>query len=569
MKRVVIGLLGTKLDSGFDVSRWDSWRPTVSLFQHEDLLWDRLELLSEANFGKISGQVLADVRVISPETEARLHEVSFGADPWDLQTVYAALHDWARGYRFDRENEEYFIHITTGTHIAQISLFLLNEAGTLPGKLIQTSPPPSLRSREAPRPGYSVIDLDLSKYDQLSTRFQREQAEVTDFLKSGIATRNAAFNRLIERIEQVALRSRAPMLLTGPTGAGKSLLARRIYELRKQRGGLRGSFVEVNCATLTGDTAASALFGHTRGSFTGAQKDRPGLLREADGGVLLLDEIGELGLDEQAMLLRALEDKTFLPVGADKPVKSDFQLIAGTNRDLRAAVAAGRFREDLLARIHLWTFELPSLAERREDIAPNLEYELERYRQANQHEASFNKEAKQAFLRFAESPDTPWSGNFRDLNAAVTRMATLAPRGRIRVEEVAEETRRLRESWHRPGADERTESADLTEVVEPAVLEDLDPFDRVQLAYVVAVCRRSATLSGAGREIFAVSRNKRAVTNDADRLNKYLAKFRLTFEGLRASKEPGIRQWVMRVLPGVAGVAGALCHVAFQFAGDV
>lgn len=533
MKRVLIGLLGTKLDSGTDVRRWDFWRPTVSLFQHEDLLWDRLELLAEANFAKISQQVLADVRQVSPETTAALHEVSYGRDPWDLKTVYAALHDWARGYPFDVENEEYFIHITTGTHIAQISLFLLNEAGTLPGKLIQTSPPPGTPSRDVPRPGYSVIDLDLSRYDQLSTRFVREQAEVTDFLKSGIPTRNAGFNRLIERIEQVALRSQAPMLLTGPTGAGKSQLARRIYELRKQRGGLRGNFVEVNCATLTGDTAASALFGHTRGSFTGAQKDRPGLLREADGGLLFLDEIGELGPDEQAMLLRALEDKTFLPVGADKPVGSDFQLIAGTNRDLREAVANGRFREDLLARIHLWTFALPALAARREDIAPNLEYELERQRLANGRKATFNKEARESFLRFAEAPDSRWAGNFRDLNAAVTRMATLAPRGRIRVEEVDEEIARLRENWHRPGAAAREDGADLEAVLGAEALAELDPFDRVQLGYVVAVCQRSRTLSDAGREIFSVSRNKRAVTNDADRLKKYLGKFGLKFEGVK------------------------------------
>jgi transcriptional regulatory protein RtcR len=163
MKRVLIGLLGTKLDGGTDVGRWDGWRPTVSLFQHEDLLWDRLELLAEPSFSKISRQVIEDVRQVSPETEARLHEVSYGKDPWDLETVYAALHDWARGYSFDREKEEYFIHITTGTQIAQISLFLLNEAGTLPGKLIQSSPPPSKPSRNVPRAGYSVIDLDLSK----------------------------------------------------------------------------------------------------------------------------------------------------------------------------------------------------------------------------------------------------------------------------------------------------------------------------------------------------------------------------------------------------------------------
>jgi transcriptional regulatory protein RtcR len=533
MKRVVIGLLGTKLDSGFDVSRWDFWRPTVSLFQHEDLLWDRLELLAEPTYAKLSERVLQDVRSVSPETEGRLHEVSYGKDPWDLEAVYGALHDWARGYRFDCENEEYFIHITTGTHIAQISLFLLNEAGTLPGKLIQTSPPPSKPSRNVPKPGYSVIDLDLSKYDQLSTRFEREQAEVTDFLKSGIATRNPGFNRLIDRIEQVALSSKAPMLLTGPTGAGKSHLARRIFDLRKQRGGLRGNFVEVNCATLTGDTAASALFGHTRGSFTGAQKDRPGLLREADGGLLFLDEIGELGSDEQAMLLRALEDKTFLPLGADKPVKSDFQLIAGTNRDLREAVANGRFREDLMARIHLWTFALPALSQRREDIAPNLEYEMERYRLANGREVSFNKEARQAFLKFAESPDSQWLGNFRDLNAAVTRMATLAPRGRIRVEEVDEEIQRLRENWQRPGTAARVESADLDGILSAGALAELDPFDRVQLAYVAAVCQRARTLSDAGREIFAVSRTKRSVTNDADRLKKYLAKFGLVFEAFR------------------------------------
>jgi transcriptional regulatory protein RtcR len=532
MKRVVIGILGTKLDSGFDVARWDQWRPTLSLFQHADLLWDRLELLAEAAFAKLAERVLEDVRTVSPETATRRHEVNFGRDPWDLEAVYGTLHDWARAYPFDPEHEEYFIHITTGTHIAQISLFLLNEAGTLPGKLIQTSPPSSGRSRQTPRPGYAVIDLDLSKYDKLNTRFAREQAEVTEFLKSGIATRNAGFNRLIERIEQVALRSQAPLLLTGPTGAGKSNLARRIYELRKQRGGLRGGFVEVNCATLTGDTAASALFGHVRGSFTGAQKDRPGLLREADGGMLFLDEIGELGSDEQAMLLRALEDKTFLPVGADKPVQSDFQLIAGSNRDLREAVVHGRFREDLLARIHLWTFGLPALAQRREDLAPNLEFELERFRNASGHGVSMNKEARQAFLRFAEAADTPWSGNFRDLNAAVTRMATLAPRGRIRVEDVEEEIGRLRESWQRPGAAVQMTAADLGAVLDSTALAELDPFDRVQLAYVVGVCQRAKTLSDAGREVFAVSRGKRSVTNDADRLKKYLAKFGLAFERL-------------------------------------
>lgn len=533
MKRVAIGILGAKLDSGTDVTRWDFWRPTVSLFQHEDLLWDRLELLHEPGFDRIAEQVAKDIRQISPETEVRRHSISFAADPWNLETVYGTLHDWARGYTFTPDTEDYYIHITTGTHICQISLFLLNETGTLPGKLIQSSPPPISNGRKATFPGYSLIDLDLSRYDRLKTRFEKEQEETTDFLKSGIATRNTAFNHLIERIEQVALRSTAPILLTGPTGAGKSHLAKRIFELRKNRGGLRGNFVEINCATLTGDTAASALFGHTRGAFTGAQKDRPGLLKEADGGLLFLDEIGELGLDEQAMLLRALEDRTFLPVGSDKTTRSDFQLIAGTNRDLREAVVSGRFREDLLARIHLWTFALPALSERREDIAPNLDYEVERHRKASGRDVSFNKEAKLAFLDFAESRAALWLGNFRDLNAAVTRMATLSPRGRIRTEEVEEEIARLQESWKRPGAEPQDETSDLAAFLDEDALAAIDPFDRVQLALTISVCQRSKNLSEAGRYLFSVSREKRAIPNDADRLKKYLSKYGLKFEDLR------------------------------------
>ncbi len=185
-----------------------------------------------------------------------------------------------------------------------------------------------------------------------------------------------------------------------------------------------------------------------------------------------------------------------------------------------------------MTRIHLWTFSLPALAERREDIAPNLDYELRRFAETHGRKASFNKEARQAFLRFAEAPDTPWRGNFRDLNAAVVRMATLAPRSRIRTDEVEEESARLRESWQRPGAGAVAETADLASLLGPERLAEIDPFDRVQLAHVVAVCRRSKSLSDAGRELFAVSRTRRRVPNDADRLKKYLARHGLEFGDL-------------------------------------
>lgn len=118
--------------------------------------------------------------------------------------------------------------------------------------------------------------------------------------------------------------------------------------------------MEVNCATLRGDMAYSALFGHKKGAFTGAMTARDGYLLTAHQGVLFLDEIGELGADEQAMLLTALEDKRFYPMGSDTPVHSDFWLIAGTNKDLKACVRAGTFREDLYARINVWQYTLPA-----------------------------------------------------------------------------------------------------------------------------------------------------------------------------------------------------------------
>jgi transcriptional regulatory protein RtcR len=412
-------------------------------------------------------------------------------------------------------------------------MFLLTESHYFPAKLIQTSPP---EGRRTGQPGTcSLIDLDLSRYDRLASRFRQERTEGVSFLKSGIQTRNRRFNALIERIEQVAVASKAPILLTGPTGAGKSLLARRIYELKKARRLVSGAFVEVNSATLRGDQAMSALFGHVKGAFTGAGQDRPGLLRKADGGILFLDEIGELGHDEQAMLLRALEEKVFLPVGADTEVRSDFQLIAGTNRDLLAEVRECRFREDLLARINLWTFRLPGLAERREDIEPNIEYELEQYARLTGTRIQFNREAREAFLAFATSPDARWSGNFRDLNAAITRMATLSPGARITVECVAEELERLRASWHTPRDEPST--VILEETLGADGLADLDHFDQVQLAEVLRICRCCRSLAEAGRLLFNASRQRRKQVNDADRLRKYLARFGISWQQLRATTD--------------------------------
>lgn len=529
---VVLGILGTTLDTGKGPKRWERWRPTVSLCQHEDLLVDRLELLHSTRAISLAETIAADIAAVSPETKVVRHVVDT-SDAWDFEEVYAVLHEFAAAYPFDTDREDYLIHITTGTHVAQICNFLLTEARYFPARLIQTSPPYAKKGLAPGSPGtYSIIDLDLSRYDRLAARFECEHTDAIASLKGGIETRNPAFNRLIERIEHVAARTPDPILFTGPTGAGKSRLAGRVYELRKHRRLVTGDLVEVNCATLRGDGAMSALFGHRKGAFTGAVSNRPGLLRSADGGMLFLDEIGELGVDEQAMLLRAVEEKRFLPVGADSEVRSDFQLLAGTNRDLAERVRAGAFREDLLARINLWVFELPALRDRPEDIEPNLEYELERFARDRGQLVRFSKEARQQFLAFAAGPDGLWPGNFRDLGAALVRMATLAPGGRISEDIVTEETGRLRTAWAN-GA--QPEHADLANLLGRERLNEIDLFDRAQLELVVRVCRESKSMSDAGRKLFAATRARRTSVNDSDRVRKYLRRFGLDWDALHTS----------------------------------
>lgn len=529
-KTVAIGMLGTVLDKrGKRQNRWNRWRPTISLCQQPDLSIDRLELLHQPRDKNLAQQLVEDIALASPNTEVRLNEITM-VNPWDFEEVYTTLLDFTSHYQFDPDNENYLVHITTGTHVAQICWFLLTESHHLPAKLIQTQPDKNKTGPEdeaqlpvSPAGKYTVIDLDLSRYDQISARFRQQREQYVSYLKAGIVTKNATFNALIDEIERVAIRSTAPILMNGPTGAGKSFLARRIYQLKQNRHQVKGPFVEVNCATLRGDSAMSTLFGHVKGSFTGAQTDRPGLLRSADGGILFLDEIGELGLDEQAMLLKAIEEKRFLPFGSDKEVNSHFQLIAGTHRNLRERVAQGLFREDLYARINLWTFNLPGLAERSEDIEPNLEYELQRFAQENGEQTRFNREARQRYVSFATSTDAIWNGNFRQLSASITRMATLAEAGRITLPIVEQEISRLLTDW-----------VNLTEQM-PAVELDqpIDLFDQCQLSAVIKVCQQCKTLSEAGRKLFAVTRQQKQSPNDADRLRKYLARFNLSWESIK------------------------------------
>jgi NtrC-family two-component system response regulator AlgB len=214
-----------------------------------------------------------------------------------------------------------------------------------------------------------------------------------------------------------------PVLLCGENGTGKSVLARRIHQLSRR--GDR-SFVVVNCPTLSEELLASELFGHARGAFTGAVRDQPGRVEAAEGGTVLLDEIGELSATLQAKLLRFLQDKQFERIGENVTRSADVRVIAATNRDLAREVREGRFREDLLYRLNTFELTVPPLRERREDIlALALKFLAFFSRTAHQPSFELLPEAEATLEAYG------WPGNVRELRNAMERAVILAPGPRI------------------------------------------------------------------------------------------------------------------------------------------
>jgi DNA-binding NtrC family response regulator len=217
-----------------------------------------------------------------------------------------------------------------------------------------------------------------------------------------------------------------PVLLTGESGTGKEVAARALHTGSRRH---RGAFVGVNVAAVAEGLLESELFGHVRGAFTGADRDRPGLLRHAAGGTLFLDEITEMPVELQARLLRALEEKRVRPVGGDREYALDVRIVAATNRDPARAVADGRLREDLYFRLAVVTVRLPPLRERVDDIVPLAEHFLAAIARERQQAPPAVDAALAAALRAR-----PWPGNVRQLRNEMQRLAALAAGGPLRVE---------------------------------------------------------------------------------------------------------------------------------------
>jgi len=224
--------------------------------------------------------------------------------------------------------------------------------------------------------------------------------------------------QMVKRLGERAAKSSIPVLITGESGAGKEVIARAVHGCSDRAG---RQFVAVNCGAIPENLVESILFGHEKGSFTGASEKHLGKFQEANGGTLFLDEVGELPLDVQVKLLRALQESEIDPVGSKRPVKVDVRILSATNRDLSQAVAEGRFREDLFYRLNVFPIEAPALRDRREDIPALTEAFVRRF---NLEEGRRVAGASPETLALLGAFD--WPGNVRQLENAVYRAIILA-----------------------------------------------------------------------------------------------------------------------------------------------
>lgn len=228
--------------------------------------------------------------------------------------------------------------------------------------------------------------------------------------------RSSALKKIQKMIEKVAP-SEARVLITGPNGVGKELVAHAIHTQSERS---KGPLVEVNCAAIPSELIESELFGHVKGSFTGAIKDKQGKFELAHGGTIFLDEIGDMSLVAQAKVLRVLQENKISPVGSDKEIKVDVRVIAATNKNLQQEIKAGKFREDLYHRISVIEIYVPPLDERKEDIPLLIEHFTQLLAEEQcQYNKVFDQKAIEALQKFS------WTGNIRELRNVVERLIIL------------------------------------------------------------------------------------------------------------------------------------------------
>ena len=275
----------------------------------------------------------------------------------------------------------------------------------------------SLSSRVAKPGSLAGAEEDIPKvHHSQSLISTSSMLRKTNYGFGGIVGRSPEMEKLYRLIQKVA-HSRYPVLIYGESGTGKELVARSIHFLGPHK---EKPFIPVDCGGLVPTLIESELFGYVKGAFTGAARPKEGLLAIAEGGTVFLDEIGELPIDLQAKLLRALQEKEIRPVGSTRPIPINVRVLAATNRDLEAAVQQGTFRKDLYFRLNVVNLRIPPLRQRKQDIPLLVAHILERIREQSHTEKVLTEESMQMLLEY------DWPGNVRELENCLERAFTLS-----------------------------------------------------------------------------------------------------------------------------------------------
>lgn len=337
--------------------------------------------------------------------------------PIDYGQIYTQVSANLGQARLPRDDVRITFHLSPGTP-AMAAIWIILAKTRFPARLIQTS-----KER-----GLEPVDFFFDLASDFLPEYLRRGDERVVRLTGAVKTQSPEFDKIIHKSRvidsQILLARRlaayeVPVLILGETGTGKELFAEAIHAASSRAG---QPFIAVNCGAMAPELVNSELFGHKKGSFTGAIADRKGHFEEASGGTLFLDEVGELPLDTQVRLLRVLQSQEITPIGQSKPVKVDTRIVAATHRDLATEVAAGRFREDLFYRLAVGIVRLPPLRDREGDLAPLIEHFLGLInsdaagRPEAQHK-TISKGAKNILLLH------PWPGNVRELYHTLVRAA--------------------------------------------------------------------------------------------------------------------------------------------------
>jgi transcriptional regulator with GAF, ATPase, and Fis domain len=351
-------------------------------------------------------------------------------DPTNYVAILKALRKCLGEIIESTPGATYFVSVASGTPQMHACWVLLVASGELPAHILHIRPP---RFVTKDLPLVSEIDLAEPEFPVVRTKTRQtergsdEAIEVaTVVTQLGIVGEHPALQRVVDFVATLA-QSNAPILLLGETGTGKELFAKLVHLLS---GRPVERFVPINCASLPKDLVESILFGHKKGTFTGASSDHIGKFVQADGGTLFLDELGELPLAVQAKLLRVLQDGLVEPLGSSKAQKVDVRVVGATNRDLASAMKSGEFRADLYHRLNVGLLRLPSLRERRSDIPKIALHILDRLNATLQRPKRLSPGA------LARLQNHTWPGNVRDLENVLERSARFTKRDVLEVDDL-------------------------------------------------------------------------------------------------------------------------------------